>query len=235
MNKLLTPFRYARRFGEFQDKFSDKSYDAIQHKDQILQEFQRVCASDKTLDELSESFNEATLEYFELIEKKSMKFPQIWNSGEVLAGVLYTLVSLYKPEIVFETGVANGISTEMILKKLPSTSKLHSFDVDPESINSVEAKANWKYHLLNKNSPKKSFKLELGKVHKEVDIWVHDSDHSRYWQTFEYKEALSSLRQGGFLVSDDINSSSAWGKLFDKKETLVILDGHKKVGIYRKY
>jgi predicted O-methyltransferase YrrM len=234
VNKFLTPYRYVRRFGELQDKFSNKNYDAIQHSDQILKEFQRVCAPERNLDEVAEIFKEAKIEYFDLIQQKAMEFPQIWNGGEVLAGVLYTLVSINNPKVVLETGVANGISTEMILKKLSKSSTLHSFDVKPESINSVKGGTNWVFHLLNGNNPKKSFKLELSRLQKEVDIWVHDSDHSRYWQTFEYKQALNSLKYGGFLISDDINTSSAWGKLFNKKDSLVISDGHKKVGIYRK-
>jgi predicted O-methyltransferase YrrM len=216
-----------------QDKFSDKNYVGIQDREKVICEFQRLYFPNTSLKDLTDVFNKAKSEYLEVITKKSIQFPQIWNGGEALASILYTLVKIYEPEIVLETGVANGISTQMILKKLPSKSVLHSFDVNLDSFKSVPVSANWKHHLINVNNPKKSFAFEIAKINRNVDIWVHDSDHSKFWQTFEYKQALKLLKPGGFLISDDINSSSAWAELFHNKETLVISDGHKLVGVYQ--
>lgn len=222
-----------RKFQEIQDRFSYIDYVVIQEKEKVICEFQRLYFPGTSVQKLGLVFNEAKSEYSEIIKQKSMQFPQIWNGGEALASILYTLVKIYEPEIVLETGVANGISTQMILKKLPGTSTLHSFDVNPDAFNSVPVSANWQHHLINGNNPKKSFAFDIGKINSKVDIWVHDSDHSKYWQTFEYKQALKLLKPGGFLISDDVNTSSAWAEVFHNKETLVISDGHKLVGIYR--
>lgn len=44
----------------------------------------------------------------------------------------------------------------------------------------------------------------------DVDLWIHDSDHSSHWQKLEFNLAVSEFSPNGILVSDDIDSSTAW-------------------------
>jgi hypothetical protein len=46
----------------------------------------------------------------------------------------------------------------------------------------------------------------------EVDLWLHDSNHSYLWQNMEYELALSKLGNRGILISDDIDASLAWSQ-----------------------
>ena len=43
-----------------------------------------------------------------------------------------------------------------------------------------------------------------------INLWIHDSNHGYQWQAFEYDLAADSLQKNGILVSDDIDSSTAW-------------------------
>jgi hypothetical protein len=66
-----------------------------------------------------------------------------------------------------------------------------------------------------------------------VDLWLHDSDHGFMWQSFEYALAARVLTPSGVLVSDDIDSSTAWGiaaaKIFDK--SFGVFDARKFFGV----
>ena len=45
----------------------------------------------------------------------------------------------------------------------------------------------------------------------DVDLWIQDSNHGYLWQAYEYLLASRVLTTDGVLVSDDIDSSIAWG------------------------
>ncbi len=45
----------------------------------------------------------------------------------------------------------------------------------------------------------------------EVDLWIQDSNYGYLWQAYEYLLASRDLTTYGVLVSDDIESSTAWG------------------------
>jgi hypothetical protein len=65
-----------------------------------------------------------------------------------------------------------------------------------------------------------------------VDIWIHDSDHSKYWQTLEFDLAISKLAPQGMLISDDIDSSTAWIDLISKihVSSHCMFDGNRAIG-----
>jgi hypothetical protein len=42
----------------------------------------------------------------------------------------------------------------------------------------------------------------------EIDIFIHDSDHSYLWQLFEYRVALGKIQSKmGLICSDDVDKS----------------------------
>ena len=45
-----------------------------------------------------------------------------------------------------------------------------------------------------------------------TDFFMHDSEHSFDCMWFEFNAAWPALRQGGVLVSDDVNSTQAFGR-----------------------
>lgn len=174
-----------------------------------------------------------------LFESVSVKQQQVtnlrWNAEKQLFTLLYALVKANNPKVVIETGVANGITTNAIMKALDindNTGELHSFDVLPETSNAYIGSGNWNFHLLNSKNTYKQIVNEISKLPK-VDIWVHDSNHGYRWQKFEYLLALKSLKTGGILISDDIDASSAWSELSRShfRKSYIIFDSRKFIGI----
>jgi predicted O-methyltransferase YrrM len=151
-----------------------------------------------------------------------------------LASFLYAFILARKPRTVIETGVANGITTNVIMSALEkSGGSLHSFDVDPRTSNVYSGIGNWHFHLLSGNLQKDLIK-QVGAI-SEVDLWLHDSNHGYLWQSFEYQLAKSVLRADGILVSDDIDSSTAWGLSTDSlfQESYGVFDERKLFGVAR--
>ena len=158
-----------------------------------------------------------------------------WNAEEQLFILLYSLIKANNSKLIIETGVANGITTNAIMKALEESGaggELHSFDVLPETSKAYVGGGNWNFHLLNTKNTYKQIVNEITKLPK-VDIWVHDSNHGYRWQKFEYLLALKSLNTGGILISDDIDASSAWAELSRShfRKSYIIFDSRKFIGI----
>ena len=169
----------------------------------------------------------------EVSESKSGKnYSPNYDCEQGMAAFLYGSILALRPKIVVETGIANGISTNIIMKALEQTGgTLHSFDVDPKTSNVYKGIGNWEFHLLRGNL-KKVFLQEISKL-GEIDYWIHDSNHGYSWQSFEYQLATSALNIEGILVSDDVDASTAFG-LMDKSSyaiTVVVFDERKMFGI----
>ena len=158
-----------------------------------------------------------------------------WNAEEQLFILLYSLIKANNSKLIIETGVANGTTTNAIMKALEESGangELNSFDVLPETSKAYAGGGNWKFHLLKGKNAHKQIKSVVSSLPK-VDVWVHDSNHDYRWQKFEYLLALSVLSKNGILISDDIDASSAWGELAKThfRKSYVIFDSRKFVGI----
>ena len=158
-----------------------------------------------------------------------------WNAEEQLFILLYSLIKANNSKLIIETGVANGITTNAIMKALEESGangELNSFDVLPETRNAYSGGGNWKFHLLKGKNIHKQIKSVVSTLPK-VDVWVHDSNHGYRWQKFEYLLALSVLSKNGILISDDIDASSAWGELAKThfRKSYVIFDSRKFIGV----
>jgi len=167
-----------------------------------------------------------------IAEKSGSNFGKNFDCEAGLASFLYAFILSSKPEVIVETGVANGITTNIIMRALEKTGgALHSFDVDPRTENVYTGNGSWTFHLLEGN-----FERDLeGKVSRigKVDLWIHDSNHGYQWQAFEYSLAITSLHPTGLIVSDDIDSSTAWGfaskSIF--KKSFGVFDSRKFFGV----
>ena len=49
-----------------------------------------------------------------------------------------------------------------------------------------------------------------------IDSFMHDSEHSAECMRFEYEQAWPALRDGGVLLSDDVNSTPAFFEFADR-------------------
>jgi predicted O-methyltransferase YrrM len=158
-----------------------------------------------------------------------------WNAEQNLFSLLYSLVCAKKSNLVVETGVANGISTNAIMKALEKSKDsgaLHSFDVLSETSKAYKGNGNWHFHLLKAGRAHIQLNNKVNRLDK-LDVWVHDSNHGYRWQKFEYLLAMKTLKKGGVLISDDIDASPAWAELAGSvfRRSYIVFDSRKFIGI----
>ena len=148
---------------------------------------------------------------------------------------LYSLIRKFKPEVLVETGVCNGISTAFILLALHKNKKGKLYSIDfPDIDGEFYEKDNFGENkggakIPNGKKPgwvipknlRERWTLIEGKSQeelptliselKEIDFFLHDSDHSYDCMMFEYEEIFKVLKNKGILASDDI----VWNNSFD--------------------
>lgn len=142
--------------------------------------------------------------------------------------LLYGFIRKFRPEILVETGVCNGVSTAFILLALHNNSSGQLYSIDLPEIDSVDYQEDtfWKGKggsIIPKNQEsgwiipnylRKRWKLILGKSQEKlsplleelgpIDFFMHDSEHSYECMMFEFTQAFRALKISGILVSDDI-------------------------------
>jgi predicted O-methyltransferase YrrM len=154
---------------------------------------------------------------------------------------LYAVIRKLRPPAAVETGVANGFSTAFLLQALHANGDghLHSIDLprevgrayEPGTFYEGEGRAGippgsepgW----LIPAALRDRWTLILGRSQDElppllarlgtIDFFMHDSEHSFDCMWFEFTTAWPHLRAGGVLVSDDVNSTDAFGRFADEQ------------------
>lgn len=176
-----------------------------------------------------------------------------------LLEIVYGIVRYHRPKVVVETGVGLGGSSLFILKALHDNGcgRLYSIDLpefdkyypdiikdynlDPKVFKKIAGKIGWlvpeelryRWELIEGDA-----KLELPKLLKKlerIDIFLHDSLHTYDHMMFEYAEAWEYLRDGGILMSDDVNEywSLAFLDFCKNKNAQYIVIG-ERLGIAKK-
>lgn len=130
---------------------------------------------------------------------------------------LYTMIRILKPEIVIETGVFEGHSSLSILSALKENTKgfLYSIDLPSPDLPSGKVpgwivpehlRKRWDLRAGNSSDLLPTLLEEV----KDVDIFLHDSEHSYENMYWEYKTAWTHLRKGGLLLSHDVSQNAAF-------------------------
>lgn len=187
--------------------------------------------------------------YAEVVKNRSgMVTRTKMDAGEELCIFLYSYIRQFKPKTIVETGVANGITTNVILAALKENARLAnigsdccdtsvggliSFDVDARCGGVYQGNQSWTFYQLKGNLRKEL--VSRVSVIPSVDLWLHDSDHSIKWMDFEYALALTKLKQTKglkLLISDDIDSNDSFGRLSlgRKDDKFAIFDTAKFFG-----
>jgi len=135
--------------------------------------------------------------------------------------VLYTIIRALRPKIVVETGVSNGISSRCILEALERNNHgiLYSIDL-PREISTAGIPPDKEIGWLVPDRLSKRWELILGDSKEmlprvlsecgEINIFLHDSDHSYEHMTFEFRTAWKYLSDDGVLLSHDVNLNKAF-------------------------
>jgi predicted O-methyltransferase YrrM len=161
--------------------------------------------------------------------------PSTLGAIEPREGVyLYSILRELRPRVAVETGVANGFSTAFSLLAIQrnGTGELHSIDLPREVGREYEEGAFYQGTGRTGFPPGKEpgwlipeelrapWRLILGRSQEElpkllgrvgtIDTFMHDSEHSFDCMWFEFNAAWPALREGGALISDDVNSTEAF-------------------------
>lgn len=170
-------------------------------------------------------------------EKSDQKYPSIENPYPISFGLdrnvgrfLAYLCFYYQPEVVIETGVANGFSSSYILSALKAAEKgrLISFDdlmlpwhtreriglAIPDNLKS-------RHTIIVGNSI-----IELKKyldITDSIDIFIHDSSHTYQNMMKEFRMVWPHIKENGFLLSDDVHLHDAFLDFADEVKRIPLV------------
>ena len=192
----------------------------------------------------SETFSklETHLDNFIKINKNK-KYPSIENPYSIdfgldrsLCRLLFFLCKLIKPENVVETGVANGFSTSYILLALSSLKNAKLISIDdlflPWHTKEKIGSAIPDYLKNRQELIIGDAMIELKKLLKttnSIDIFIHDSLHTYPNMINEFNIAWPCIKNGGFLISDDVSLNGAFLEFANKvRRTPIIVTKENK-------
>ena len=149
---------------------------------------------------------------------------------------LYSFLRERQPELVIETGVCNGLSTATILKAMDDNGKgqLYSIDLprttEGQSSSAVipanespgwavpdYLKGRWEFRKGNTIYRTPEILEELHEKGRQIDIFIHDSEHSFEAMMIEFSLAWKHLRTGGLLLADNVDFSPAFDVFAETK------------------
>jgi hypothetical protein len=165
--------------------------------------------------------------------------------------ILYILVRLYKPAVCLETGVFYGGNTCFILNALRRNNFGELISID---LPANEIKSNERHFLVGdgENIPDKldsgfliheSLKnrwnfirgdslQEIPKIKKEIDLYIHDSEHSFQFIKKEMSLIWEKLSKKATIVADDLDWSNGFFSFcVDKKIYPLIITDNGKSGL----
>jgi predicted O-methyltransferase YrrM len=132
--------------------------------------------------------------------------------------IQYALVRAFKPELIVETGIANGVSSSYLLLAMQKNCKghLHSVEIDrsnvlldgrePGWIVPESLRPRWSIHM----GPSQVVLPHLLKKLPPLDMFIHDSLHTYEHMKLEFELVLPHLRPGALLLADDATWNTAF-------------------------
>ncbi len=142
---------------------------------------------------------------------------QTWNDGDAgFVRAIWCLTRHLRPNKIVETGVAHGVTSRFILEALAKNGggNLWSIDLPPieRDLHKQIGVAvgdrfgdQWSYIKGSSRRRLPDLLSRLG----QIDLFIHDSLHSKRNVRFELDRAWAALKPNGVLVVDDVDAN--WG------------------------
>lgn len=245
----IRDYRNLQESKELKEIFLEKIFN---NNKKELEKYSQEVIRSGLVDELLEKRN-----LYEKVVKGKTYRGSNYNMGTINfeAGTLiYSLIRKFQPEKLVETGVCNGVSTAFILLALEKNGKgkLHSIDY-PEVVGTEYKEGEFWEEKGGASIPKDktpgwvipenlkdNWELILGKSQdelppllerlKDIDFFMHDSEHTYECMMFEFQESLKKLNKNGLILSDNINSNDSFYD-FCSKNDLELIRFHNIMGL----
>jgi predicted O-methyltransferase YrrM len=163
-------------------------------------------------------------------------YPDYYTVESATALFLHASIRHLRPSVVLETGVADGLSSSIILAAMESNGEgqLHSIDISEDVGLFISDRSRWHLYVIDANHPNACAAV-FDKI-PTLDIFLHDGNHMPAWQSREYQLAWPKLRSGGLLMSDDIDWSYAFMEFVAEKglKAPMLMDRRKVFGLVAK-
>jgi predicted O-methyltransferase YrrM len=155
-----------------------------------------------------------------------------WSDGDAgLTRAIWCLVRHLKPACVVETGVAHGVTSRFVLDALEKNEHGHLWSIDLPPLErdwqqqvglavGGRHQARWTYIKGSSRRRLPGLLSELG----QIDLFIHDSLHSKRNVVFEMERAWPALRPGGAMVVDDVDVNGgfeAFTRAFSPRQLMI--------------
>jgi hypothetical protein len=144
-------------------------------------------------------------------------FDPLHSADLTLARFCYAVCRSLAPTTVIETGVAYGVTTSYVLQALAQNRRgsLWSIDLPPLCPMAddyvglyVPPELRTVWHL-ERGVTRRRLPGLLARLHT-LDLFIHDSLHTRSNMTWEFEMVWPHLRPGGLLIADDVQDQPAF-------------------------
>jgi len=183
-----------------------------------------------------------TLKFLDYINRCLRSIANDIGMDRELVLLLYLVVRVLKPNVVVETGVANGVSSSIILKALDQNGKGVLYSLDLHYREGIAIPRGKHLGWIIPDELRNRWRLVLGESTKvlpkllnsigSIDMFLHDSRHTYKTMIREYEIAYPFLKDRGLLLSHDVKINDAFLDFSDKIKRRPLIIGN--IGVIKK-
>src|SRR5882762_9915443 len=173
--------------------------------------------------------------------KGNRPFDPLHSADLTLARFCYAVCRTLSPNTVIETGVAYGVTTSFVLQALTQNQRgrLWSIDLPPlcplpdQSVGLfVPQELKIKWHL-ERGATRRHLPGMLSRL-RTVDLFIHDSLHTRSNMMWEFERVWPHLRPGGVLIADDVQGQPAFEEFVARRNpqfSAIVIEENKDAAL----